>query len=104
MDELWVNMTGEAFMRSIAHDNKAIVLDVRNLEEFSNGHLPNAVNIPFTQKKEFLSLDKKRSYYLYCQSGGRSALVAHFMTKAGFPKVINLNEGIQFWPLEELSA
>ena len=97
-------MGSESFLQSTQNDRNAVILDVRSAEEFGDGHVHGAINIPFTKKNEFLSLDKKKSYYLYCHTGGRSSLVAHFMSKAGFPKVINLREGIQYWPVEELQA
>ena len=49
------------------------VVDVRDPEEFAEGHIPGAVNIPvaeFASRSE--SLDKKKKIVVYCNSGGRS--------------------------------
>ncbi|MFC1657517.1 rhodanese-like domain-containing protein [Candidatus Moduliflexota bacterium] len=49
------------------------VVDVRDPEEFAEGHIPGAVNIPvaeFASRSE--SLDKKKKIIVYCNSGGRS--------------------------------
>ena len=49
------------------------VVDVRDTEEYAEGHIPGAVNIPvseFASRSE--SLDKKKKIVVYCNSGGRS--------------------------------
>jgi len=49
------------------------VVDVRDQDEFEEGHIPGAINIPvadFASKSEIL--DKKKKIIVYCNSGGRS--------------------------------
>jgi len=43
-----------------------------------------------------MDLDKTKSYYVYCRSGGRSASACQFMDKQGLT-VYNLLGGIQAW-------
>ncbi len=61
----------------VAKDENAIILDVRTFDEFSEGAIPNAINIDVKQPQLFLDrinlLDKTQSFYVYCQSGARSA-------------------------------
>ena len=99
----WINLDREAFLDSVAVDSNAVVIDVRSDKEYRSGHISGAINIPFTDRASFSQLDRNKSYYLYCQSGGRSGVVASFLQKASFPKIINLNDGIQYWPEDELS-
>jgi len=56
----------------------ALLLDVRTREEFANGHLPGAVNVPVgelaARTRELVS--PKRPIVVYCRSGARSASAA----------------------------
>ena len=98
----WINLDRDAFIDAIAVDANAVIIDVRSAQEFQSGCVEGAINIPFTKRSVFLQLRRDKAYYLYCHSGGRSGLVANFLHKEGFPKIINLNDGIQFWPGDEL--
>lgn len=77
-------------------DENNVLLDVRTPEEFQEGNIPNAVNIDF-QSEEFDSmiqdLDKDKTYYIYCQAGGRSTDASAKMQEAGFKNVVNLQDG-----------
>ncbi len=49
------------------------IVDVRDPEEFEEGHIPGSINIPvasFASKSDVL--DKKKKIIVYCNSGGRS--------------------------------
>lgn len=70
----------------------ALVVDVRSPEEFSNGHLDNAVNVPHTTIAQNIALfgaDKAREIVLYCRSGRRSGLALVELKALGFTNVVN---------------
>lgn len=77
-------------------DANNVLLDVRTSEEFREGNIPNAVNIDFNSE-EFDSmiqdLDREKTYYVYCQAGGRSAKACSKLQEAGFKNVVNLKDG-----------
>ena len=79
---------------------KGVLVDVRTAEEFSEGHLPKAVNID-VKKEEFIEdiqkLRKNKTVLLYCRSGKRSARAAQIMDSLGFKKVYNLDGGYLAW-------
>lgn len=78
----------------------AIILDVRQGEEFAAGHLPEARNIPADKLKERLAeLDKFKELPLIvcCASGSRSASVCAQLRAAGFARLHNLSGGIEAW-------
>ena len=81
-----------------------VVLDVRTVDEFKEGHLEGAVNIDqaqddFVEKtKAVVSADK--TVAVYCRSGRRSANAAGKLAEAGY-KVVNLKGGIQAWKEEK---
>lgn len=77
-----------------------VVLDVRTVDEFKEGHIEGAVNIDqaqsdFVQKaKEALPADK--TIAIYCRSGRRSASAAERLAAEGY-KTVNLKGGILAW-------
>lgn len=80
--------------------NDKVIVDVRTANEFKSGHLKNAINIDFFDKKYldyFARFDKKEPLYLYCRSGRRSNIIANELVKIGFKKVYDLEGGIIEW-------
>lgn len=84
------NLNPQQWQDQLSADAEAIILDVRTVGEYNDGHLPNAVNVP-NIKAELDNLDKSKNYYLHCRVGGRSAIAAHLMNSNGFKNVFNLN-------------
>ncbi len=80
---------------------EAVILDVRTEDEFESGHIPNALNIDLRMGTGFIdevnALDKKKSYYVYCRSGARSAQAVQLMRDLGFSETYNLIGGILEW-------
>ncbi len=79
---------------------EGILLDVRTKEEFNEGHLSGALNIDFLQDnfaEQVHMLNKKKTLYVYCKSGNRSAKAAKILIDEGFKHVINLEGGITAW-------
>lgn len=74
----------------------AVVLDVRTPDEFAQGHLPNAVNIPVQQLPARLDEvarlaggDQTRAIVVYCGSGKRAAKAKEHLDAAGYQHVVN---------------
>ena len=75
------------------------LVDVRTAKEYSEGHIPEAMNIDVNApdfEEKIKVLDKKENVAIYCRSGRRSKIAAEKMTAAGF-KVIELNTGFLSW-------
>ena len=91
---------GAAEFQAKTQESGVVVLDVRTRGEFNEGHIANAINIDVesdTFLNEISSLDKTKSYAVYCRSGRRSADAVNKMNEAGFTKLFNLNAGIIDW-------
>jgi thioredoxin len=78
----------------------AILLDVRTPQEYSRGHIAGstAINIAdpaFASKINLLQKDK--TILIYCLTGSRSYAAANYMSKNGFKKIVNLQQGIMDW-------
>lgn len=77
-----------------------ITLDVRTPGEFNDGHIEGALLIDFQSgnfENEIASLDKSKTYAVYCRSGNRSGKAVKVMSDAGFPNLYNLNGGVIDW-------
>lgn len=89
----------EEFQTFIADDFVQLV-DVREPEEFEEGHIVGAVLIDVNEQdfleKALATLDKQRPVAVYCRSGRRSARAASMLASQGF-KVTNLGGGVLAW-------
>ena len=75
-----------------------VILDVRTTDEYDSGHIEDAINIDYLNNKDaLLTLDKKNTYLIYCESGRRSLLAAQYMNKFGFTSLFNMSGGIKEW-------
>ncbi len=77
-----------------------VILDVRTLEEFSEGHLEGAAMLDFYRDDfadELAKLDRDVPYLLYCRSGNRSGQTAAIMRELGFTDVADIDGGIGAW-------
>lgn len=93
-------LSPEAFQSMLQKDPSVQLIDVRTPEEFSRGHLENAINLnihdaDFTQK--IGQLDKKKPVMVYCAVGGRSGTAAKQLRGMGFLNVYDLKGGINEW-------
>src|ERR1700758_5152282 len=81
--------------------NRAVVLDVREAEEWSTGHIPGAKHVPksyFESRIEGAAPDRAQHVILYCQSGNRSAWAARTMIEdLGYENVESMTGGITLW-------
>ena len=74
----------------------AILLDVRSVDEFSRGALPNAQNIPLALLPVVAGerLGNNKPVLVYCQVGSRAHMAEKILTRLGFTDVTNIG-GIQ---------
>jgi molybdopterin/thiamine biosynthesis adenylyltransferase/rhodanese-related sulfurtransferase len=81
--------------------NGAVVLDVREAEEWSTGHIPGARHLPksFLESRiEGAAPDRDQHVILYCQSGNRSAWAARtLIDDLGYTNVESMTGGITLW-------
>lgn len=90
----------EEVQQAIDNTESLQLVDVRTLEEFRAGHLPNAKNICVTDddfQEKVAGLDKDRPIYVYCRSGKRSAKAAKILREMGFTEIYDMDGGILNW-------
>jgi rhodanese-related sulfurtransferase len=84
----------------VISDPSVVILDVRTPQEFAEGHLANAINIDFQSgnfEQEIASLDKSKTYAVYCRSSNRSGEAVKVMADAGFTSMYDMDGGIIDW-------
>jgi phage shock protein E len=77
-----------------------VILDVRTLEEYSSGHVPGAINVPYDQvadRVEEFAAFRDADVVVYCQSGKRASMAAADLKAAGFSRVLDLEGHMQGW-------
>lgn len=78
------------------NDKNAYLIDVREVDEYKVGHVPNSQNIPLFNIQSVTEKikDKDTPIYVYCLSGARSAQAMYTLKRLGYTNVKNLG-GIQ---------
>ena len=77
-----------------------IILDVRELWEFEEGHIRGAINLPWTSGvllEMYALLPMDKPILVVCQSGRRSAAASAWLEEQGFDEVFNMVGGMNAW-------
>ena len=85
--------------KKMMETQKAIVVDVRTLEEYNEGHIPNAISVPLEtieNEAETKLKNKDDLILVYCRSGRQSREAALKLIEKGYTNVIDFG-GIKDW-------
>ncbi len=75
-----------------------LLIDVRTREEYLNGKIENAINIPVDEIRNMLAeIPKEKRIYIYCEAGLRGYLAQRILTQNDYNKVLNLSGGYRLW-------
>jgi len=94
------DLNAKQFYEMIQKEKDVIILDVRTPQEYQEGHISNAINIPVQilgQQLDKLNNFKDKKILVYCRSGHRSAIASQILDRAGFKNVYNLKGGLFEW-------
>ncbi len=70
-------------LETYRHTPGALLVDVREADEFSSGHIPEAINLPLSSVHN-ASLPKERPLFLYCLRGSRSKRAEMILKRMGY--------------------
>ena len=87
----------------IADGNAPVILDVRTPEEYAEGHVPGAINIPHDAVADHLGklpFAKDDEVAVYCGTGRRAGLAEEALVEAGFTNVRDLTGHYKAWIAE----
>ena len=76
--------------------DNAVIIDVREINEYNTGHIKDAINIPVGNISS-IDYSKDTVIILYCASGMRSSNAAEELIELGYTKVYNLDGGLINW-------
>lgn len=95
----------DEFRASLDRNELGLIVDVREEEEFNDGHVPGAINIPrglveFRIWKQVgfpNAVDMNKRLTLYCLTGGRCALATKSLQDLGFTNVVSADMKFEEW-------
>jgi sulfur-carrier protein adenylyltransferase/sulfurtransferase len=86
--------------REIIEENSAAIVDVRERDEWDEGHIPGALHVPrgnLESRIENAVPEKSRQVVVYCSGGNRSAFAAKTLEELGYEHVVSLAGGFTDW-------
>jgi rhodanese-related sulfurtransferase len=79
-------------------ESQSLVIDVRQPEEYAQGHVPGAILMPLDMLESRLDeLPKDEALYIICRSGNRSVQASELLLQKGFKDVRNVQGGTLAW-------
>jgi rhodanese-related sulfurtransferase len=91
---------GDDLVGLLGTDAAPLLLDVRSREEFAEGHIPGAVNIPYDElpeRLEELAGHRDDGIVVYCRTGRRAKIAEATLVEAGFADVRDLAGHMTEW-------
>ncbi len=86
--------------RALLETGDSLILDVREQDEWDEGHIPGAIHIPrgnLESRIEASASDHSRPILVYCAAGNRSAFAAKTLAELGYDEVVSLAGGFTDW-------
>ena len=86
--------------RELIETGDPVIVDVREQDEWDEGHLPGAIHIPrgnLESRIETAVPDRSRQVVLYCAAGNRSAFAAKTLEELGYEDAVSLAGGFTDW-------
>jgi rhodanese-related sulfurtransferase len=75
-----------------------VILDVRTVSEYEEGHIEGAINIPVQELEDRIEeISKKDKLLVYCRTGNRSSQAINILESSGFTKIFHMYNGITGW-------
>jgi rhodanese-related sulfurtransferase len=92
---------------TLTAEHKAVIVDVREDDEWQAQHIDGAIHLPLGQlnsRLKELEVYKNTTVIMQCRSGKRSAQAVDVLKAAGFPQVYNLEGGLLAWQKSGLTT
>lgn len=90
-------ITLDAVQDALNTASDAVILDVRELDEFKAGHIPEATNMPLSEiETQSKTLAKDVEYIIICKKGGRAKKAGDFLEDKGY-NVTVAEQGMDDW-------
>ncbi len=94
--DIIINIEADELAMDIPFDDNLTVLDVRRFNEFADGHVKDAINIPLAEMADvaqIAQLEETQNIYIHCRSGYRSVIAASLLKQQGYHNLRNVLGG-----------
>jgi glyoxylase-like metal-dependent hydrolase (beta-lactamase superfamily II)/rhodanese-related sulfurtransferase len=94
--DIIIDIDADELAMDIPFDDKLLVLDVRNPNEFNEGHVKDAMNLPLPEMvdvAQIASLEEDQNIYVHCAGGYRSVIAASLLKRQGYHNLRNITGG-----------
>ena len=87
----------EVDLEKLMQENEYVILDVRTKEEYAEGYIEGAINVPLNEIESTNKLkDKDQIIFVYCRSGNRSKQASEILANLGYTNIYEIG-GINTW-------
>jgi rhodanese-related sulfurtransferase len=91
-------MTAAMVAEEMASPNPPVLLDVRNLREWTAKHIEGSVNVPLNQLQERIAeIPRNRQIIVHCAGGYRSSIAASILHQYGITHLNEMAGGLAAW-------
>tara|TARA_B100000678_G_scaffold182089_1_gene152134 strand:+ start:380 stop:781 length:402 start_codon:yes stop_codon:yes gene_type:complete len=88
---------------ALSNNETAFIVDLRDSEQFQNGHITGSINIPFLNLSNRTNeIPQDKSVILVCEMGNVSPNAGELLKKEGFKELLILKGGINEWRIQNL--
>ena len=94
--DLIINVEADELAMDIPFDDRLVVLDVRRFNEYAEGHVKGAVNLPLAEMADvaqIAQLEDDQNIYIQCEAGYRSIIAASLLKRQGYHNLRNVLGG-----------
>ncbi len=94
--DLLINVSVEELQLDLPFDEQLRTWDVREGNEYDEGHVEKAINVPLSNMMDPITLaniEEEHNLYVHCQSGYRSSIACSLIKRQGFHNLRNIPDG-----------
>jgi rhodanese-related sulfurtransferase len=94
--DMIVEVEADELLMDMQFDKNLVVLDVRKENEFAEGHLPDAVNLPLNEMTDpgtMANIEDGHNLYVHCAGGYRSVIACSLLKREGIHNLRNISGG-----------
>ena len=94
--DMIIDVEPDEFIMDLYYDDNLTVIDVRKPNEFAEGHLEGAVNIPLNTMADpagMANINENENLYIHCSAGYRSVIASSLLKRQGIHNLRNVTGG-----------
>jgi hydroxyacylglutathione hydrolase len=94
--DMIIDVEADELAMDILFDNNLVVVDVRKENEFAEGHVKDAINLPLnemTDVAQIAQFEENQNIYVHSENGYRSLIAASILNKQGYHNLRNILGG-----------